>query len=314
MEIERDSAYIQLNREELCDMICKAFPNCRQLDEWKILSGGAINTLYQFKVEGKTYVLRIYARDRALCKIEKMVHQFIENQVLTPKLIYGDESYKPFAYSIFEYVSGIPIYTLPKEDKESLSYELGRTLATIHQFKLPEAGLFGEEMSINRVFAKDSSPYFEETVRVLTHGKYVRERLGDKLVQDILTFIEENKNLFPKIEENISLVHSDFKPVNLLYKEAKIFVLDWEFAHAGVGIIDFAILLRHRDQFPCDIDALATGYKDFGGTLPKNWFLSALITDFINIVTLMESPSERPKLFHQLKSAILRTMNHLETL
>jgi hypothetical protein len=122
--------------------------------------------------------------------------------------------------------------------------------------------------------------------------------------------MQKNKDFFPVVKDNVCLTHSDFKPVNLLYNAGKVFVLDWEFAHAGIGILDFSILLRHREQFPLDLTSLIRGYTDFGGSLPNEWFRSALITDFVNIVTLLDSPPERPKLFHQLKNAITSTIAH----
>ncbi|OGN55312.1 MAG: hypothetical protein A3D96_06520 [Chlamydiae bacterium RIFCSPHIGHO2_12_FULL_44_59] len=64
MEIERSNEHIQLNHEQLLAMVCKAFPDCLKLDEWRILSGGALNTIYQFKIGPKAFVLRLYARDR----------------------------------------------------------------------------------------------------------------------------------------------------------------------------------------------------------------------------------------------------------
>lgn len=291
-------------------MICKAFPDCLKLDEWKILSGGAVNTIYEFRIGPNRFVLRLYVRDRAHCKMEKIIHKLIEGRVLAPKLIYADEIYIPWAYAIFEFIDGDSISNALEEQKKILSYQLGCTLASIHCFKLPQAGLFGDGMSIAHPFEIGSSPYFEETVAVLTYGKYVVQRLGHQLVKDMLEFLNKNKTFFPKVDDTVCLIHSDFKPVNLLYKGEKIFVLDWEFAHAGIGIVDFAILLRYRHQFPCDISALSKGYTDFGGHLPENWFRSALITDFVNIVTLLESPSERPQLFDQLKTSICHTMNN----
>jgi Ser/Thr protein kinase RdoA (MazF antagonist) len=145
----------------------------------------------------------------------------------------------------------------------------------------------------------------------LSKGKNVRHQLGDKLTDETLAFMQKNKDFFPKIKDNVCLAHSDFKPVNLLCNaEGRIFVLDWEFAHAGIGILDFSILLRHRDQFPFDLDALSKGYLTSGGQLPDDWFRSALITDFVNIVTLMDTPPEQPKLFHQLKNAIQTTIDN----
>jgi aminoglycoside phosphotransferase (APT) family kinase protein len=311
LEIERSNKQIELNHDQLESIICKAFPGCKKPENWKILSGGAQNTVYRFNMDQIAFVLRLYASNRLHCKTEKNIHKLIDEKVRTPKLIYADELHSPWAYAIFEFISGTPIYNVPTEQKESLSYELGRTLASIHSFKLPEAGLFEEGMTIGHAFANGSSPYFEKTVSVLTEGKYIQERLGKQLVQKMLQFATQNKMFFPTIEEDhVCLTHADFKPVNLIYKEGKVYVLDWEFAHAGVGILDFAILLRHRNQFPYDSNALVKGYRDFGGTLPTNWFQSALLTDFVNIVTLLECPAERPQLFQQLKTAILETMNY----
>lgn len=306
--MERSIQNIHLNHEELLALVRKAFVNCNKLDKWGILSGGALNTTYGFTIGDKQFVLRIYARNRAHCKTERVIHQLIDAQVSTPKLIYANESHEPWAYSIFEFISGNHISEVATELGNPLSYELGHMLATIHNFKLPKAGLFGDGMTVSHSFEVGSNPYFEEALSIISKGKFVRQRLGDKLVDKTISFMQENKEFFPIVIDNICLTHSDFKPVNLLYHEKKIFVLDWEFAHAGIGILDFAILLRHRDQFPCKIEALAKGYTDFGGTLTKDWLRSALITDFINILQLLNDPPERPKLFQQLKTTLQNTI------
>ena len=315
MKVERSIQNIELDYSQLLTLVRKAFPDCQRLDDWKILSGGALNTTYKFHIDSDAFVLRIYARDRAHCKTEKTIHQLIDESVSTPKLIYAGEENKPWAYSIFEFVSGPHISELSSQEKTSLSSELGHVLASIHAFKLPKAGLFGDGIAIEHPFELGSSPYFEETNSVLSSGKNVRSRLGEKLTDEALAFIQENKDFFPSVrKDNICLTHSDFKPVNLLYSPpGKVSVLDWEFAHAGIGILDFSILLRHRHQFPLDLSALESSYIHFGGNLPAEWLRSAFITDFVNIVTLMDTPPERPKLFHQLKNAIKSTIAHWES-
>lgn len=314
LEVERSIQHILLDHQQLLALVRKAFPYCERLDEWKILSGGALNTTYQFQIGADAFVLRLYARDRAYCKTEKAIHQLIDKSIIIPRLIYADDSYEPWAYSIFEFVEGIHLSELSSKHKIPLSYELGRVLASIHSFRFPRAGLFGDGIAIGRPFELDSNPYFEETHSVLSSSKNVRSRLGEKLADEALAFIQEHKDFFPTVKkDNICLTHSDFKPVNLLYgPSGKVFVLDWEFAHAGLGILDFSILLRHRDQFPLDCDALNQGYIVSGGYLPDEWFRSALITDFVNIVTLMDTPSERPNLFQQLKNTIQNTISHWE--
>ncbi len=264
LEIERSIQNIQLNHAQLLALVRQAFVDCHKLDEWEILSGGALNTTYRFTIGTNTFVLRLYARDRAYCKTEKVIYQLIDGHVSTTRLIYANESQEPWAFSIFEFITGDHISEVAPQNGASLSYELGHVLATIHQFKLPQAGLFGDGMTVSHVFKLGSSPYFEEALSVISKGPLVRQRLGDMLTDEIIAFMQKNQEFFPIVGDNICLTHSDFKPVNLLYKREKVFVLDWEFAHAGIGLLDFAILLRHRDQFPFNVEALEKGYTDFG--------------------------------------------------
>lgn len=314
MEVERSIQNIQLDDKQLLDLVHKAFPKCHRIDGYKILSGGALNTTYKLQIGEEELILRLYARDRANCKMEKEIHALIDGKVLTPNLIFADETHQLFPYAFFQFIEGDHISEVSRKHKTPLSYELGRVLASIHAFKFQQAGLFGEGIIIDNLFADHSRPYFEETFSILSKGKYVRPRLGDKLTDDMLEFIQKNQNYFPKVEKNICLTHSDFKPVNLLYNADKIYVLDWEFAHAGIGILDFAILLRHRDQFPLNLDALISGYLDFEGTLPEEWLRSAFITDFVNIVQMLDAPQDRPQLFYQLKNAAQTTLDYWDSL
>lgn len=310
MEVERSIQNIVFNSQQLLELIQPAFPECHELTNFTLLSGGALNTNYKLGIEGKQFVLRVYVRDRIHCKIEKEIHELIDSKVPTSRLIYADENHHPFAYAIFQFIDGKHISEVSSELKKPLSYELGSVLASIHGFKFEKAGLFGDGITITKPFEVGSSPYFEETLRVLSTSQFVRDRLGNKLYEKMLAFVLENKDFFPKVDGNICLTHSDFKPVNLLYNQSKIFTLDWEFAHAGIGILDFAILLRHHNQFPFDLDSLTSGYNDSGGILPPDWLRSAFITDFVNIVSMLEDPSERPKLFKQLKNAVQATVDH----
>jgi len=312
LEIERSIQNIQLDGNQLLALVRKAFPNCQRLDDWKILSGGTLNTTYKIQIGQDAFALRIYARDRAHCKTEKAIHRLIDKSVSISKLVYADEENEPWPYSIFGFISGVHISEVSHQEKASLSHELGHVLASIHKFQLPKAGLFGDGIAIGHPFELGSSPYFEETLSVLSNSKNVRSRWGEKLTDEALAFIHKNKDFFPTVKnDNICLTHSDFKPVNLLYTDnRKVFVLDWEFAHAGIGILDFSILLRHRHDFPLNLSALSKGYIASGGRLPDDWLRSALITDFVNIVTLMDTPPERPNLFHKLKNAIQTTIEH----
>ncbi|WP_068469869.1 phosphotransferase family protein [Candidatus Protochlamydia phocaeensis] len=315
MEIERSIQPILLEASELASLASKAFPAGSHFERWELLNGGAQNTHYKFVMNEQAFVLRLYARERELCKMEQALHALVEKTVPTAKLIYADANHHPWAYAIFTFVDGIPLYRVNKEFKAPLSYELGKALACIHSFRFPQAGFFEEELKIGHIFEEGSSPYFEESVRVLSYAGQAREQLGEKLSDDILSFMRHNQSSFPIVRGNSCLTHADFKPVNLFYgANGKIIVLDWEFAHAGIGILDFAILLRHRHQFPLDLQALKEGYTQNGGVLPNDWLRLALITDFVNMLTMMDSPPGHPKLFRELRTSFEMTMRHWDCL
>jgi hypothetical protein len=77
-----------------------------------------------------------------------------------------------------------------------------------------------------------------------------------------------------------------------------------------MDLLGFAILLRHRHRFPLSLLALQQGYQEYGGILPDEWLRSAMITDFVNIVTMMETGAEHPKLFKELRAAVTMTLQH----
>jgi thiamine kinase-like enzyme len=125
----------------------------------------------------------------------------------------------------------------------------------------------------------------------------------------------ENREYFFTVQSGGCLVHSDFKPVNLLWDEMQgLTVLDWEFAHSGDGVMDFGILLRHFKDFPLDISQLENGYNENGGKLSSNWIQRARITDFINIIQLLNNPLERPKLFQSLIDSLNFTVRNWKDL
>ncbi len=286
--------------------VCKKVISPRgKLTDYQQLSNGAVNITYRFRWNGVAYVKRLYIRDPLLAEIENQVIKMVKDQVCVPELIYSQTN--EASYAIFRFVEGKHLFEIEDTSLASeISYELGKTLAKIHRFRFPEAGLFGPGLTIKTLFAKGSSPYYEYIQDHLTRGSRAWERLGDKLAEEILGFTKKNKHYFPQIQEGGVLVHSDFKPVNLLWNKG-VTVLDWEFAHSGVGLMDFAILLRHAEDFPLSLVDLERGYTETGGALPTDWVKKAQITDFVNVIQLLDRGDSQ-----KLKDACQFTMDHWE--
>ncbi len=313
--IERAFQHLEFKHFEIEQACRRYFKNEGSLQSYELLSGGAVNTTFKIRWNDERFVLRFYVRDKNLASIEKSIYQLVQATVPIPEMLFassGDEAY-PFA--IFRFIEKLHIHDVSKAHSHKLSYELGSTLAKIHSIHFPTAGLFGKELSVEIPFNEGSSPYLEYCLEYLIPTSQAWKRLGEARAKEVIHFIKEHQDYFPVIQDGSSLVHSDFKPVNLLWDEDEgLTVLDWEFAHSGHGLLDFGILLRHFRDFPLDISYLKKGYKEKGGNLPLDWIQRARITDIINIVQLLNIQSERPQLFRSLIESLDFTMTHWEKL
>jgi aminoglycoside phosphotransferase (APT) family kinase protein len=307
--MERAFQHLELNHSQI-EKACRLhFQNNGSLQSFEILSGGAVNTTYKICWGDEWYVLRFYIRDENLGSIEKLVYQLIQGKVPIPEMLFASSENGAHPFAIFRFCKKPHIYDASKMHAHKLSYELGQCLAKIHGFTFPEAGLFRCDLSMDVVFENESSPYFEYCLDHLIPDSNAWMRLGGAKAKQVVRFIEEHREYFPVIRNGGCLVHSDFKPVNLLWsEEGGLTVLDWEFAHSGDGIMDFGILLRHFQDFPLSISHLAKGYRENGGILSSDWIQRARITDFINIIQLLNMPAKRPKLFQGLIQSLDMTL------
>lgn len=303
-------------KDSAIEQVCRQyFKDQGSLKHFELLSGGAVNTTFKILWENKFYVLRFYVRDHDLVDIEKSIYQKIHPYVPIPELLFSSSEQATYPFAIFPFYAVPHLYEIPSKHSHTVSYDLGKVLSGIHHFQFPVAGLFGKGLNIHILFKEGSSPYLEYCLEHLTPSSYVWRRLGDPRARAVIGFMQKHREYFPVIERGGSLVHSDFKPVNLLWeKDRGAIVLDWEFAHSGHGLIDFGILLRHFRDFPLNIEYLEKGYRENGGVLPFDWIQRARITDFVNVIQLLETPSDRPHLFKTLIESVDFTMGHWDAL
>lgn len=313
--MERAFQHLKLSHSQIENACRKFFQNKGSLESYEILSRGAANSTFKIRWDCEWYILRFYVRDVSLASIEKQIYQLIKASVPVPELLFIASDEEPYPFAIFRFCHKPHIDEISKMHSSQLSYDLGNALAKIHAFHFPKAGLFGNDLSIKMEFEKDSSPYFEYCLMNLIPGSRVWERLGDVKAKQIVTFMKEHQAFFPIIRKGGCLVHSDFKPANLLWDNSQgITILDWEFAHSGNGILDFGILLRHFRDFPLSIAHLEKGYRESGANLDSKWIQSARITDFVNMIQLLNDSSERPILFQSLIQSFDYTMTQWSTL
>jgi len=298
--------------EWICDHY---FQGRGTLQHFEFLSGGAVNTTLKIRWANEWFVLRLYVRDENLPSIEKALYELVQGRVSTPQMLYASSLEGSYAFAIFRFCDKPQVDDVGKVHVHALSYDIGLALAKIHHFRFPQAGLLGKGLEIEILFEKGSAPYLEYCLEHLTPSSLAWQRLGEGRSKQMLSFINENRDSFPIICDFGVLVHSDFKPVNLLWdKKDGLTVLDWEFAHSGDRLLDFGILLRHFADFPLRISSLEGGYEANGGHLPSSWIQKARITDFVNIVQMLNARDFRGEFFEFLISSVDFTMDNWERL
>ena len=309
--MERASQIIQLDESQIQSIFRDHFGNKGQLQSFAPFALGAVNTSYKVIWDNIPYVLRLYIRDPKLLKIEKSVYKLVGKSISAPKLFYSGSYKNKFTFGIFEFIDKKHIFEISDCSlANTLSFELGKVLATIHRFHFHKAGLFGQRFVIHTPFEEGSSPYFDFIINNFSKSSLAWKRLGDTKANQLKDFIVKHQSYFPRIHNGGVLVHSDFKPVNLLWnKETGLTVLDWEFAHIGHSLIDLGILIRHFQEFSLSVKSLEEGYLKHGGILPDNWIQKARITDIINVIQLLNTSAERPQLFRFLIKSIDLTIS-----
>lgn len=301
--MERAFESLDFNHSQI-ESLCSAYFKKGRLKSFQSLSGGAINTTYKIVWDEKPYVLRFYVRDPELAQVEEAIYQLIHDKVPVPQLLHIGRA-DSYVFAIFEFVNKKHIFESSKQSASALSHDLGKVLADIHSFRFPQAGLFGKAFAIHTPFEEGSSPYFTYIMDNFSESSLAWRRMGDERAKSLKAFLVEHRDFFPIISQGGVLVHSDFKPVNLLWDKQKgLTILDWEFAHIGSPLIDFAILIRHFQDFPLSIPRLEKGYNEHGGSVVPDWIRKARITDIINVVQLLNMEAERPQLFQFLLKSV----------
>jgi len=299
-----------VEEKDLLQICEQAFGDAIDVEFHCPLTGGAHRRTFLFSKEGELLVLRHYRGKHNLCRLEKNLLEKVQGKVPVQELVYTDPKK---GIAIFKHAPGNLIIDI--ENPTEVSYALGKVLAAIHGFTFERAGLFDSHLNIAKEFQPGSEPYYFYLIEHFNQEGRAWKFMGDDLAGRLLRFVQEHRLDFPIAGEGGVLVHSDFKPVNLIWDDENgLTVLDWEFAHSGDPLLDFGTIIRHYNKIPLEISSLERGYTDAGGSLPKRWVQRARVLDFLNYVQLMNSKLDRPKMYEHLIKCIMLTMDEYANL
>jgi aminoglycoside phosphotransferase (APT) family kinase protein len=256
------------------------------------LSGGLINANFKLQLHGLSdpFVLRFYTRYPEACQKEIDIYRLIRSTVPVPEVIAarpeGGEGTGPFA--VLRYVEGIPFRQLRRTRNApaiaSAAFEIGGTLAAIGKYQFDQPGWFGPGLRIGGRFIEgaDSIARFAD---LCLASDNLQRRVTSELVTSLHDFAWQWSPRLASIEDECSLVHSDFGSRNLLVREIDgkwrvAAVIDWEFAFSGSPLLDVGNFLRYeRSQQPLVEPHFSRGFSEGGGTLPDDWRRLARVID-----------------------------------
>lgn len=220
-----------------------------------------VAVVYKILTEsGQEYVLKICHCDDHFFR-EFYFLKYFASKLPVPKIL---NAFPPqegiYGAVLMEYIPG---ELLKIEDyTESLSYEVGKNLALIHQNRLPGYGdLLQDKLSNN------PKEYF--TSKFKKGLEECRPKLSQKLMNASLKYFNEHIHLLESVD-GPCIVHRDFRPGNLIIRNNKLQgIIDWSGTKASFAEEDFCTL-EHRDWItnPKSKQGFLSGYSSIR-SIPK---------------------------------------------
>ncbi len=318
--------FVELDKSTLTSMLQPIFPG-KQVVEAELLTAGLCNTNYKIKVSGlaDAFVLRLYIRNRAACQKDYDIFNLVQKHVPVPELLYIDSEGSRYAtaYAVMKWVDGTllsdVIATGKQVDITDCAYAVGKILAHIGMYTFPRAGFFGSGLVIAQPF-DDANATFLDTLEQFLFKGNTDLYLGSMLRDRLWRFVLPNVSYLESVKESASLVHSDFKGVNILVRQEHSFwqvaaVLDWEFAFVGSPLIDIANMLRYDRLLPDGFEAeFLRGYQEEGGQLPHGWKRTSKLLDLLSLCEFLNAPHPNDAVIEEVTGLIVGTMEHWERL
>jgi aminoglycoside phosphotransferase (APT) family kinase protein len=291
-------------------MIAEAFPH-ETIKGVEPLPEGLINTnlKVQFASNRPPVVLRVYRDGPDVCRKELAIYELIKKTVPVARFLHAEPHglEGSNSFSILEFVEGITFQDLKrgKNDKaiEQAAHSVGKTLAAIGQFDFSSSGRLvveEEQLRVGSPYISESNPNARLLDQFLESPK-CQQRAGTDLVRQVHEFGWSWADRLPDLDEQTSLVHSDFGNRNILVNEVGgqwkvVAVLDWEFAFSGSPLLDIGHFLRYeRRDAPLREPYFSQAFVEHGGYLPENWWEIVRVIDLTALVgclTLDYLPSE----------------------
>lgn len=299
----RQTPAIDMDVAAVSQLVLPLFPGNRVVAVEPV-NGGLTNTNLKVRLSDRAgaLLLRIYQRGREPAYKEMAISRLIRDRVpLLHVIHFSEESFVGHPYAVLDWVKGTDLQhrlaTIAARELVALGHALGRTLAAIHSFRFAQFGFFDAGLNVLGPIDFDQKGLVAYLDQSLIGGPG-GARLGAALTAKLLDFAKREGHILESWLQQPCLVHGDFNGANIVIRENSghsgfeiAAILDWEYALSATPAMDFGNLLRPPfDNNMTFADAVAEGYRDAGGFLPKDWKRIARLADVFSFADILSRP------------------------
>lgn len=242
---------------------------------WEPLPGGWSGESFLSRVDGRTEVVRVYARPGVrgehVAEVDAALSRWVRGLVPTPRVLEvrpGADGMPPLL--VTEYVEGRRaddvvrdlVATDDVEGLAELGRELGRVAGTLAGIATPRPGHFLDGDLTPRTVPGEPQDLVEEVEARLPHLRGLDDALAARLL-DLAARAQDELDTVGRT----SLVHGDLGPRNVvLTPDARrvAAVVDWEHACSGSPYADLGTLIRF-DRHPAWEQGVLAGWQEVRG-------------------------------------------------
>ena len=298
---------------ETANQLFHCFDRHANVESIELLSGGLINTNYKLNTNGHkhAFVLRIYPAEYEACVREARITEMLSSGACVPNYRYHCHEPALFArpFAIIDFIEGETLNRALSDGRyqseRQLFASIGERLAWIHSHEYPNTGYIDE----NNTPVNEYPPF--ETWYDLFLNDDTERRLGNDLTRRIRRHLATSTELLDQIKERIALIHSDFRPANIMVRDGSLVgILDWEFSGVDHTITDIGQFIRIEEQIgPLQEKPFIEAYQGNAlNPLPENWRTLARLRDLVNLLQKMSSKEDSIPMHQHMRLMIERTV------
>ena len=203
---------------------------------------------------------------------------------------------------LYRYAEGITFQELKSrgdlQDMADAAYAIGAALARLQTVSLSEPVSARQEITDECL----NSPILEQRL-----GGFDRDRLGIFFSN----WLPRIRNLY----QQTALVHGDFNNRNTIVNRkgsgwVVTGILDWEYAFIGSPLWDATrFICFERQARPCREPHFSRGFRESGGSLPKDWSEFSRALNALSAAESLSRPDLRAQYIPELHDLIVATLD-----